>query len=231
MKPGLDNLKKALPGYNYIGVAREDGVAKGEHSAIFYDTNKFDLLDSGNFWLSETPEKPSFGWDAACIRICTWGKFRYKPTGFTFVYFNLHMDHVGVKARSESSKMIFDRIKAFPEALPVVLSGDFNIDQTNEGYALLQNSGIMKDAYTLTADREINNSTYHNYNPKRMDRSSDGELTRIDHIFLTPEFKVLSYRVPADTYTTLEADGTEKVRTPSDHFPVVVRLRVPATRK
>ena len=111
---------------------------------FFYNTDKFDVLDSGDFWLSETPDSVSFGWDAVCRRICTWGKFRNKETGFTFVYFNLHMDHKGIVARAESAKLILQKIKEFPEPLPVMLSGDFNVDQTNESYRLLNESGVMK---------------------------------------------------------------------------------------
>ena len=107
----LEDMKAQLPGYEYIGVGRDDGKKKGEHSAIFYDTNKFELIESGNFWLSPTPDRPGLGWDAACVRICTWGVFKIKGTKFNFVYYNLHMDHIGVTARAESAKMIMNRIK------------------------------------------------------------------------------------------------------------------------
>ncbi len=95
----LDSLKTSLPKYDYIGVGRNDGKKKGEHAAIFYRIDKFELLEHGDFWLSETPEKPSVGWDAVLPRICTWGHFKYKDTGFEFLFFNLHMDHIGKQAR------------------------------------------------------------------------------------------------------------------------------------
>ncbi|MDE6402346.1 MAG: endonuclease/exonuclease/phosphatase family protein, partial [Muribaculaceae bacterium] len=95
-KHQLEDLKSQLPGYDYIGVARDDGKEQGEHSAIFYDTAMFDLIDHGDFWLSETPDRPGLGWDAACVRICTWGKFRHRPSGKVFQFFNLHQDHIGV---------------------------------------------------------------------------------------------------------------------------------------
>ena len=72
----LEDLKQRMPGYDYIGVARDDGKKEGEYSAIFYRTDKFEVVKSGNFWLSENPEKPGLGWDAVCVRICTWGLFR-----------------------------------------------------------------------------------------------------------------------------------------------------------
>ena len=100
-----------MPGYDYIGIGREDGKQAGEHSAIFYRTDKFEVLEHGNFWLSEITDRPNKGWDAVLPRICTWGEFRDKQTGFTFLFFNLHMDHVGVQARAESAKLILKKIK------------------------------------------------------------------------------------------------------------------------
>lgn len=223
VRHALDSICNRLPGYRYIGVGRDNGAELGEHSAIFYHTGKFDLLDHGNFWLSETPDVPSFGWDAVCRRVCTWGKFRHKPTGVTFVYFNLHMDHKGTRARTESCRLILDRIKAFPEPLPVILSGDFNIDQTNESYTLLQNSGVMKDSYTTARKRSPVTSTFNNYKPSYSPAASNGEPARIDHIFLSPQFTVDSYSILTDTYTT--PDGAP--HTPSDHYPVAVTLSFP----
>lgn len=95
----LGDLLGALDGYDYIGVGRDNGKTKGEYAAIFYKKDRVKLLNKGNFWLNETPDKPKLGWDAACIRICSWGEFEQAETGFRFYYFNLHMDHVGVVAR------------------------------------------------------------------------------------------------------------------------------------
>ena len=145
--PQLEDLKNAMPGYDYIGIGRDDGKKAGEFSAIFYRTDKFEVLEQGNFWLSTETTYPNKGWDAALPRICTWGKFKEKKSGFIFLYFNLHMDHIGVQARSESAKLILRKIKEQPSHIPVVLSGDFNVDQNNESYKLLNSSGVMKDAY------------------------------------------------------------------------------------
>lgn len=230
----INDMLKRLPGYNYIGVARDDGKEKGEYSAIFYDTDKIEVIDHGDFWLAEDTTYPHLGWDARCIRICTWGKFKVKDTGFTFIYFNLHMDHKGVKARAESAKLILKKIKELPEKLPVMLSGDFNVDQTSESYLLLHNSGVMKDAYELAEFRYAPNGTF---NAFKTDRFAD---KRIDHIFLTPEFKVKKYGILTDTYRSepISEDMKEAAkqfpkevglykniaRTPSDHFPVVLKL-------
>ncbi len=234
----LEDLKAMMPEYEYIGVGRDDGAQGGEYAAIFYKPERFELLDSGNFWLSEDTTQPNKGWDAECIRVCTWGKFLDKLSGNTFVHFNLHMDHIGVVARAESAKLILEKIKALPEKLPVMLSGDFNVDQLNESYLLLQNSGILSDAYTTADMVYANNGTFNAFQPDAMTEE------RIDHIFLSPEFKVKKYGILTDTYRS-PADETDTVdtsnfpkevglmkytaRTPSDHFPVAIRVELDNT--
>src|SRR3569833_232684 len=101
--PMLEGLRDSLPGYAYIGMGRDDGKKAGEHSAIFYKVSKFRLLAHGDFWLSDTMDRPNKGWDAVLPRICTWGKFKEISTGFVFYMFNLHMDLVGLRARAEIS--------------------------------------------------------------------------------------------------------------------------------
>ena len=106
LKGQLDDLLRALPDYDYVGVGRDDGHEAGEYAPIFYRRDRLFLLSDGYFWLSPTHTKPSLGWDAACIRICTWAKFRVRESGEEFLFFNLHTDHVGVKARRESAKLV-----------------------------------------------------------------------------------------------------------------------------
>ena len=109
----LVDMLAALDGYDYIGVGRDDGNTAGEYAAIFYKTDRLRLLDKGNFWLSETPDRPGLGWDAACVRICSWGKFAGQTAtdDEAFYFFNLHMDHVGVVARREAAKLIVIKIR------------------------------------------------------------------------------------------------------------------------
>lgn len=232
----LQDLKNAMPGYDYIGVGRDDGKQGGEYSAIFYRTAKFEVLDHGDFWLSTVTDRPNKGWDAVLPRICTWGKFRDKETGFTFLFFNLHMDHIGVQARAESAKLILKKVKEFPEKLPAVLTGDFNVDQTNESYLLLDNSGIMRDSYQIADFKYAPNGTFNNFHT---DMKTD---SRIDHIFLTKEFKVKRYGILTDTYRMEVKDSDKKeqsanfpkevslrkyiARTPSDHFPVMIEVEI-----
>ena len=231
----LQELKQNLPGYDYIGVGREDGVHKGEHSAIFYRTDKFEVLDSGNFWLSEDETRPNVGWDASLERICTWGKFREKATGFVFLFYNLHMDHRGVKARSESAKLVIRKIQDHHPKLPAILTGDFNVDQTHESYATLTAPKVIFDSYEIAQVRYAPNGTINGFKCDRMTQS------RIDHVFVTDDFEVERYGVLTDTYRVKRSGEQKQVkdanfpheisfeqyeaRTPSDHFPVKVVLK------
>lgn len=232
-KDQLEQLKALLPGYDYIGVAREDGKEAGEHSAIFYDTDMFELLDHGDFWLSETPDKPGLGWDAACVRICSWGKFRHKESGKEFQFFNLHLDHVGVTARIESVKLVQAKMKEFGLNMPTFLTGDFNVDQTHDMYAVLSASDFLCDSFTTSKFVYALNGTYNAY---RTDGYTD---SRIDHIFVSDDISVEKYGVLTDTYRTARAEEGDydiayfpkeltlkayTSRTPSDHFPVKIKV-------
>ncbi|UOG76527.1 endonuclease/exonuclease/phosphatase family protein [Hymenobacter tibetensis] len=206
----LQDMASKLPGYEHIGVGRDDGKQGGEFSAIFYKKDKYNLLQQGTFWLSPTSTVPSKGWDAQLPRVCTWGKFQEKNTGFTFYMFNTHFDHVGVEARKESAKLILAKVKAMAATTPVLLTGDFNIDQRDESYTILNTSGGLKDAYQQAEVVYAPNGTFNGFNPQA---KTDA---RIDHIFLSPAFKTTRYGILTDTY------GAGK--TPSDHYPVAVEV-------
>lgn len=230
----MEDLKTALPGYTYIGVGRNDGKEAGEHSAIFYRTDKFDLLKKGDFWLSETPDTASIGWDAVLPRICSWGHFKCKDSGFEFLFFNLHMDHIGKKARVESAFLVQEKMKELGANLPAILTGDFNVDQTHSSYKALTEKGVLVDSYETADFRYATNGTFNSFDPNNFTES------RIDHVFISPLFKVKKYGVLTDTYRSAKATGIEKAnakdcpeeisiesyeaRTPSDHFPVKVEL-------
>lgn len=231
----LDSLQALLPDHAWIGVGRDDGRREGEHSAIFYRTDKFDILDHGDFWLSETPDRPGLGWDAACVRICTWGHFRHKASGKEFLMFNLHMDHVGTEARRQSALLIKQKILELDSSLPALLTGDFNVDQTSEAYRTVLECGLV-DSHDRADIVYEPNGTFCDY------RTDSFSRQRIDHIFLSPEVEVSRYGILTDTYRTREGDapttgsanapselelGVFKARTPSDHFPVAVTITLP----
>ena len=232
----LIDMQARLDGYDYIGVGRDDGKTQGEYEAIFYKRACLRLLDQGHFWLSETPDKPGLGWDAACVRICSWGKFA-KMTATddeAFFFFNLHMDHVGVVARREAAKLIVAKIREIAHDAPVIVTGDFNVDQTNEIYSIFVESGILKDSYKAARLRFAENGTFNSFNVDLYTSS------RIDHVFVSPGTQVDAYAVMTDGYWVPSLDPGNMVKghdapqeidfsryarhLPSDHYPVFVRL-------
>lgn len=205
----LGDIKNGLEAYQYIGVARDDGKSKGEYSAIFYDTKKLKVLKNDTFWLSETPEKPSRGWDAALPRICTYGLFKELGSGEEFYVFNTHFDHIGDLARIESAKLILDRIKAInSEDLPVILTGDFNLqaDATGIQYILEQ----LKDSHTEAGKNAFGpTGTFNGFH------FSEPVTSKIDYVFINNGFQVLRSGILSDSFNC---------HYPSDHFPVFVAL-------
>lgn len=208
----IDTLSASLPAYAWYGIGRDDGQAKGEHSSIFYKKAKFKLLRKGDFWLSETPEKPGPGWDARLNRICSWVQLQDLKTKKKFYCFNVHYDHQGVKARQESSVLILQKIKAIAGTAPVVLTGDFNGDHKSQWYLSIANSGQLKDTYREAALPYANNGSFNGFG-KTMNSK---EI--IDHIFVTKGWKVKKWAVLTDSYHG---------KFPSDHYPVVADLRLP----
>lgn len=205
-------IKEINEGLNYqsIGVGRDDGKDKGEFSPIHYDPKKYQLEDSGTFWLSPTPDTPSKGWDAALNRICTWGRFKNQD-GTRFYVFNIHYDHIGQKAREESSKLVAAKIKEInTENLPAVWMGDFNVTPDNAAYATIVADSKWEDARLI--------SKIPSYGPKGTFTGFDWEKMPdgiIDHIFVNGKVEVLRHGILTDNYGK---------KYPSDHFPVLVEL-------
>src|SRR6185312_14079078 len=144
----LNDLSDALPAYQRYGIGRDDGKDAGEHSVIFFKKDKFLLLKHGDFWLSQTPEKPSLGWDATCCnRICSWVYLQDKKSKKKFYVFNTHYDYEKDLARNESSKLILKEIKQIAGNNPVIFMGDLNGGNDSEWYKTIANSVILKDTY------------------------------------------------------------------------------------
>jgi endonuclease/exonuclease/phosphatase family metal-dependent hydrolase len=121
-------MLQCLPGYKYVGVGRDDGRKGGEIMAIFYNKKTVSMLKWGTWWLSETPKKPSKGWDAACFRTATWALMKEKGSGNKFIYVNTHLDHKGSVAREKGLGVILDKIAELNKGgLPVIVTGDFNM--------------------------------------------------------------------------------------------------------
>jgi endonuclease/exonuclease/phosphatase family metal-dependent hydrolase len=202
-----------LQPYTYCGSGRDDGKEAGEHSAILYKKDKFKMLESGDFWLRETPDTPGLGWDATCCnRICSWAKFKDLPSGAEFYFFNVHFDHQGVTARIESGKLMIRKIKEIAQDAPVILTGDFNSTPDTEQIQAL--SAFLHDTRSISAQQP--------YGPEgTFNRRFSNPIgkNRIDYIFVSADFRVTKYAVLTDY--------REAPYYPSDHQPVAVNLNLP----
>ena len=214
-KPDVFGVQEALDyqvryieemcGYEYVGVGRENGKSEGEHMAIFWNKKTVSMLKWGTFWLSETPEKPSMGWDAACKRTATWALMKDKRTGKKFYFINTHLDHKGAEAQKNGLKLIVDRLSEInPDGYPMVLTGDFNITPDNK--ALTELDAKMQSARKI-AEKTDSLDTYNGWG-----RGSGV----IDYIYVSgfsscPEFQTVVKRYNDRKFV-------------SDHYPVVARL-------
>lgn len=201
-----------LTDYAFVGRGRDDGREAGEHSAIFYRKSRLQLLQTGDFWLRETPDQPGKGWDATCCnRICTWAKFKDLQTKQDFYFFNVHFDHEGVVARRESGKLMVRKIAEIAGKAPTICTGDFNSTPDTEQINAMQ--GPLRDARAISATPA--------YGPVGTFQGFDLAAPladRIDYIFVSPGSKVLTYGVLTDSL---------RGRYPSDHFPVVADVVLP----
>jgi len=199
----MKDLEAGLPDYDYVGVGRDDGATKGEFSAIFYKKSELRVLQEDTFWLSETPEKVSVGWDAALPRICTYAKFELMASKKRFWHFNTHFDHMGEIARAESAKLIVSKITALVDGGDVVvLSGDFNAEPNEEPVL------VLNDSFEDPADKFKLQGPIGTFSGFQLDAPLD---RRIDYIF-TKNVEVKTYR----HLDTKRANG----RWISDHLPV-----------
>ena len=209
LKHQLDDLQERMPGYEWVGVGRDDGNKKGEFSPIFYKRNRFDLLATNTFWLSEQPQMPgSKSWDAAITRIATWAKLMDRQTDREFYVINTHFDHRGDVARTESARLIVDFVESLEDEVPIFLTGDLNVMETSEAYAVLSESDAIDDArYRSESEHEGPTASFSDWETLTPDDS------RIDYIFVNDHVRVRSHTIADKRY-----DG----RFPSDHLPVIV---------
>lgn len=194
--------------FDVVGVGREDGKRKGEFSAVYFDKDRFTKKDGGTFWLSETPNVPSKGWDAALNRVCSWVRLYDKSNKKEFLVFNTHYDHVGVTARIESAKLIKQKIQEIAPKLPVVFTGDLNVTPETEAIATIKS--FLTDAKEITQEPAYGPEGTFN----AFDFNSDLK-NRIDYIFVNKGFKVQKFAVLSDS---------KNKRYPSDHLPVFATL-------
>ncbi|MBL0356435.1 MAG: endonuclease/exonuclease/phosphatase family protein [Chitinophagaceae bacterium] len=210
----LQYLLTQLTNYSYIGVGRDDGKEAGEYSCIFYNNKKFTVIQQSTFWLSQTPDSVSFGWNAACRRVCTYGLFQNKRTKQMLWVFNTHFDHLGDTARLESAKLITAKINQLTKdkKYPVVLTGDFN-SKPGEAPAMYM-AAHFQNARNSSKEKPYGPSdTWEGF---EFDKRPDG---CIDYIFVAKNKNVTvkKFATITDSYD---------MKYPSDHFPILTTLEI-----
>lgn len=233
----LTDMVAALPDYAYIGVGRDDGKTKGEFCPVFYRRERLKLLDSGTFWLSETPEEVSRGWDAACNRICSWGYFQDKVTKAKFYFLNTHIDNRGAVAKTKSVELILKFIEERGKDVKVIVTGDMNVNQNSEWYKQFVATGVLKDSFVAAKYRFAPSGTFSTFTPTRY------STNRIDHIFVSKGIVVERYGVLTLHYwKATDEENYQGVRFPadiekrevrllSDHYPVQVNVLLNGAKK
>ena len=193
--------------YKSVGVGRDDGKKKGEYMSIFWNKKTVSLLKWGTFWLSETPDKPSKGWDAHCRRTATWALMKDKKTGKKFYFVNTHLDHKGKEAQKNGLKLIVDRIESInPQGYPMILTGDFNIKPNNP--ALVDLDARMLSARKIAADTDSHN-TFNGWSVKPTD-------SVIDYIYISGFSSCPQYRTVTEKYAERPFV--------SDHYPIFAKV-------
>jgi endonuclease/exonuclease/phosphatase family metal-dependent hydrolase len=212
LRDQFDDLKTVFPGYGTSGVGRDDGDCRGERAMILFRSDRFELIDAGTFWLSDTPQTvASVAWDSCLCRICSWVRLSDRTAGRELVFANTHFDHVGATARLESARLLATRLPEIAGGAPVVLTGDFNCTEDDPPYRQLAASGRFTDSYRavhpIPADDE---ASFHEFSGTTRGR-------RIDWIFNTAELTATA----ASIDRTRGPDG----QCPSDHDAVTATCR------
>jgi endonuclease/exonuclease/phosphatase family metal-dependent hydrolase len=214
-----DFLATHLGQYDVLGVGRDDGAERGEMTALYYKRSRFEKLDGGHFWLSETPDQPgSKSWDTSLTRMVTWVKLRDKlhPKAKPLAFFNTHFDHRGEVARLESARLLHRRVEEMSKTCSVIVTGDFNTDEGSAPYKALFNvdgskQPLIRDVYRVVHPvRETNEGTFSNF------KSDTTTGPRIDWIGISKEWQAVKAAI----------DRTARNgHTPSDHFAMTAVLR------
>ena len=208
----FDDLSGLLTGYQGVGVGRLDGAESGEYCAVFFRKDRFTLLDSGTFWLSETPEVVgSLGWDGACERIATWVVLRDRD-GRELFFIDTHLDHVGQVARDEGVSLLMKRIETLSGGRPVILTGDFNSEPGSSVVAHVQKDGVLRDAKAIAAQRSGTDWSFSDFG-----QIPEAERPLLDYIFVSGDIEAVRYEVLPDTF-----DGGYV----SDHAPVMAVVKI-----
>jgi endonuclease/exonuclease/phosphatase family metal-dependent hydrolase len=209
-----NQLAESLPEYAFVGFGRDNGAEAGEFSPLAFRQDRFDLVEAGGFWLSQTPERPSLGWDASYRRLVTWARLRIRETNASVLALSTHWDNAGAEARANSARLILTWLgRRRRECESVVLLGDLNARPDERSYQTLASEGSLIDTRTASQIQPFGPAgTFNGFDVSRDDGAP------IDYIFVSADVRVLRYGV-----ITQHQGG----RPPSDHYPVLTDIVTP----
>jgi len=203
-------IASALPNYNKFGIGREEN-GTGEAAAIYYKKDRFQVQESNTFWLSETPEKVSRGWDAACNRVCTYGLFKDLKTKKMFWVFNLHLDHIGEEARVKGVQLVLSKMKEInTKKYPAFLMGDFNSEPETKQIGEIKK--VMDDTKEVSKEKPFGPSgTFNGF------KHNEPVTLLLDYIFISKNsgLTIQKHAVLSDS---------KDLKYPSDHLPVLIEI-------
>lgn len=179
----IKDIEPFLDGYTWVGenVIGDKTAQRRHYNPVFYRKDKFEVLDMGSFWYSETPSAPgSKGWDSYSPRMCNWVHFRIRANGREFYHFNSHFDHIGTTARAESAKLLVAKVREIAGGKPAFCTGDFNSNQNTEAYKTIAGSGILADSYVRCPSKT--NGDWPTYNGYKYISTPPAAASRIDHV-------------------------------------------------
>lgn len=216
LKSQLNDLALLMPDFGWFGVGRTDGDSLGEYAPVFYRKTRFKVLEWDAFWLSETPDIPSKGWDAALNRIVTWGAMEDRHSGKRFYIFNTHFDHMGETARQESAVLLLNKVESIAGPAPAVITGDFNFTSTSDPYQILTDAS---DPWHIRDALQVSERPH--YGPVSTfgggfdEACKDGE--KIDYIYVKNQVRVIRHGILTDSWAGI---------CPSDHMPVFSEITI-----
>lgn len=206
----VEFIADQFPNFTYVGGGRDDGMLEGEFCPIFI-SNNFKYVDHGLFWLSDTPDTPSIGWDAALNRIASWATVVQKSHADTLLIVNTHFDHIGEIARLNSTKLIIKKIPTISKKYPVLLMGDFNYNPTSDGYKYIKENDLLTDSWELSSFRSGPNYTFNGFGKPLQ------SYEKIDYIFVSKGISLIHHAVVEDKINN---------QFPSDHMPIILDFKI-----
>ena len=226
----LGEILKAVPGYESVGVGRDDGATKGELAPLLFRAERFRLAESGTFWLSDTPEVvASTSWGNKTTRVCTWARLIDKASSDVVVVFNVHLDHQSQRARERGVELVARKLLEHAKTAPALYIGDFNAAEDNPAVRYIKGELLRASSDGSTAPPALRLvDTFRVLHPDVKDVATFHAFTgrtqgsKIDYIFAPPEARVLEAEIVRES-----KDG----KYPSDHFPVTARVVLPITAR